>query len=263
VRLARGEHPQCHCFGRLSTGRIGVGTLVRNGALLVLVALIVAEGWGHPERLGPSRLVSPFTARDWFVPTVGVLLVAVVALQGWLLLKLMSRHGRLLVRIDKLEEALGFDEIPSEIGLSFGTEAPDFRLKGLHGETITLESLLAPGKPLMLMFTDPGCGPCATLMPDVARWQQEQAGAITLAIMTRGDSAINRATATEHGLVNVLIQEGREIADAYRSPGTPSAVLIGSDSTIRGRMVAGADAIRALIDGTGRETAAALAVYAT
>lgn len=247
VRLFRGEHPSCSCFGRLGTGRIGSGTLVRNGVLVVFAALVAVKGWGHAERLSPTAL----TRGDWIGFVIGVLLAAVV-IQGWLLVKLMRRHGRLLVRIDKFVDSLG----PTTAGtaLPVGTRAPDFRLTGAYGETAALGSLLAPGRPLLLMFTDPGCGPCATLMPDAARWQRELGASMTVALITRGDAATNRAKATEHGLVNVLIQDDHEVGTAYASPGTPSAVLIGTDGTILTALVAGAEAIRRLVEEATEQT---------
>jgi hypothetical protein len=45
-------------------------------------------------------------------------------------------------------------------GLPVGSAALEFSLSGVHGETITLEALRSSGKPVMLLFTDPGCSPC-------------------------------------------------------------------------------------------------------
>ena len=56
-------------------------------------------------------------------------------------------------------------------GLQVGTIAPDFALTDLRGETQTLQSLLSRGRPVVLEFADPVCGPCTRLLPAVARWQ--------------------------------------------------------------------------------------------
>ena len=53
VNLARGRRPDCHCFGQLHSEPIGAGTLVRNGVLAALAALLV---WQGPERVGPSTV---------------------------------------------------------------------------------------------------------------------------------------------------------------------------------------------------------------
>lgn len=248
IALARGRRPACNCFGSLGTDQIGTRTLVRNGLLIGLASLIAIAGAGHPERLGWGRFASTFDADGRTALAGGALLVALVVLQAWMLIKLMRRNGELLLRIDELEDVSGHDTVSRSMGLAPGSEAPDFRLGGVHGEMITLESLLAPERPVLLMFTDDGCGPCATLMPDVARWQQERASIVTIALITRGSSAVSRAKAAEHGLVNVLVQADREVADAYRSPGTPSAVLIGADGLIHHDIARGVDAIRTLVD---------------
>jgi thiol-disulfide isomerase/thioredoxin len=72
-------------------------------------------------------------------------------------------------------------------GLPVSSTAPDFSLSGLHGESLTLEVLRSSGKPLMMLFTDPGCGPCNALLPEVCRWQEEHANKLTLALISRGE----------------------------------------------------------------------------
>src|SRR4029079_1822099 len=44
--IARGEAPDCHCFGALHSERDGARTLARNGVLLAIAALATAAGPG-------------------------------------------------------------------------------------------------------------------------------------------------------------------------------------------------------------------------
>ena len=44
--LARGEAPDCHCFGQVHSAPAGRGTLVRNAVLAALAAIVVVEGPG-------------------------------------------------------------------------------------------------------------------------------------------------------------------------------------------------------------------------
>ncbi|MEZ4498173.1 MAG: redoxin domain-containing protein [Thermomicrobiales bacterium] len=81
-----------------------------------------------------------------------------------------------------------------------GTEAPAFSLKGIHGETMSLDALLAAEKPVLLVFSDPNCGPCGALMPEVAKWQQEHADHFLTAIISRGTPAANQEKARSTGL---------------------------------------------------------------
>src|SRR5262245_37996187 len=55
-------------------------------------------------------------------------------------------------------------------GLSVGTLAPAFALTGLDERMLTLEALRAAGKPVLLTFIDPNCGPCDALLPELAQW---------------------------------------------------------------------------------------------
>jgi peroxiredoxin len=98
-----------------------------------------------------------------------------------------------------------------------------------------------------LLFSDPDCGPCSTLLPEIGRWQREHAAKVVVALISRGTVEANRSKVTEHGLTHVLLQQDREVAQAYQASGTPSAVLIRRDGSIGSPLAQGADAIRALI----------------
>src|SRR5438552_369215 len=96
---------------------------------------------------------------------VGAMVVALLAVLGWIVLQILRQQGRLLVRIEALEALLATKGMAPEAdadtsGLSIGVVAPAFSLSGLHGEGLTLEALRAPGKPVLLVFSDPSCGPC-------------------------------------------------------------------------------------------------------
>src|SRR5207244_8291858 len=60
----------------------------------------------------------------------------------------------------------------------------------------------------------------------------------------------NRPKVSESSLTHVLLQDDREVAQAYQASGTPSAVLIRQDATIGSPLAQGADAIRALVANT-------------
>jgi thiol-disulfide isomerase/thioredoxin len=132
-------------------------------------------------------------------------------------------------------------------GLPIGTPAPEFRLDGVYGEAQTLDSLRASGKPVLLLFSAPTCGPCTALMPEIGQWQREYADQLTIAIIGQGEPAANRAKTAEHGLTNVLLQETNEVSQLYEAKGTPTGVLIKDDGTIGSAVAPGADAIRALV----------------
>jgi methylamine dehydrogenase accessory protein MauD len=252
VNLLRGRRPDCHCFGQLHSEPVGKGTIARNGVLVAVAGFIAVAG----------RTDSGASAVSWLGNignteplALGVALAgaAIIALQWWMLVNLFRQNGRLLVRVDALESAPvaaveAATPPPQPVhGLPVGTPAPAFSLSGLYGETMTLDALKAQGNPTLLLFTSPNCGPCAGLMPDVARWQREARDRLTVALVARGTPEENRAKAAEHGLSNVLIQAENEVGEDYRAPGTPSAVLVGSDGSIMLPMAVGMDPVRNLV----------------
>lgn len=252
--LSRGRQPECHCFGQLHSEPVGWPTLIRNLVLSAVAAFVIAFGRAAPS---PDVLNwwGALSTAERIGIVAGVVLLTLVVGEGWVILQMMTQHGRVLLRLEALEAHLAGGAPPSAApsattkvaGLPVGTSAPAFALPTLAGETMTLQALRALGKPVMLIFTDPGCGPCKALMPDVGQWQREHATKLVVALISRGTTEANRDKATEHKLTHILLQQDREIAQAYQAAGTPSAVLIGRDGTIASLLAQGADAIRTLL----------------
>jgi peroxiredoxin len=252
LNLALGRKPDCRCFGQLHSSPAGWQTLARNGLLAAFAGLLV---WNGNESASFVGELGALTTAQLTAGIAGVLLLALAA-QTWMLLNFARQNGRVLLRLDALERRLDAAGVPadpgvpveeSERGLPVGSLAPSFSLSGLHGETLTLDSLRIAGKPVVLIFTDPDCGPCNALMPEIGAWQRDYSGDLMFAILSRGTVEANRAKSAEHGLFNVLLQVDREVADAYEADGTPSAVIVDSDGTITSNVAGGADAMRALI----------------
>lgn len=246
LNLIRGRKPDCHCFGQIHSAPAGYSTLARNG-LFALVAGFVL--WRGSEGADPSVLgwLGSLSAGQLAVLSGGLVVLGLVAAQWVFLLGLFRQNGRLLLRIEALEGGLGLD-VPSgngsQAGLPPGAPASAFGLPGLDGEEVTLDALRAPGKPVVLIFTDPGCGPCKALLPEIAHWQREHAGEVTVALLTRGTPEENRS----HAVERVLLQEDWEVAEAYGADGTPSAVLVHPDGTVGSAVAAGSEAVAALVE---------------
>jgi peroxiredoxin/uncharacterized membrane protein YphA (DoxX/SURF4 family) len=261
--LSRGRKFDCHCFGQLTSSEIGPTTLIRNAALAVLAAFVAVSGFANDNvGLALTEVFQGLSAFEWVMLTIGVILLAALAGVSWLLVHLLGQNGRLLVRIDRIEAALEDadieiadddeddeeDEEEEEEGLAVGAPAPAFSLSGLYGETMTLDSLRAAEKPVLLLFTDPGCGPCNALMVDVGKWQRDLAEKLTIAVITRGSLEDNRKKAKQNSLTHVLMQNNNEVATAYQTYGTPTAVLVRPDGTIGSAAAGGAQEIRTLVE---------------
>jgi methylamine dehydrogenase accessory protein MauD len=242
--MARGEAPDCHCFGALHSEPAGPRALVRNGVLLAVAAAAIATG------PGPSAVAWAGDLRGTALALAIVAAVGGIAIaaQSAFLVALLRQNGRILKRLDALEsgaEPPAWDDAGA--GLPVGLPAPAFELPGLDGVPVKLEQLRAPGRPVLLLFTDPGCGPCNALLPEVRGWQRD----VTVAVISRGGADANRAKAEEHGIARVLLQNDRELATAYACPATPTAVLIDPAGRIAQPAAPGAEAIRALLATTG------------
>jgi len=267
VNLARGRKPECHCFGQLHSAPAGWKTLARNGVLAAVAGFVLWEG--YEGGAGPSALawLGALSTAQLLGLLGGVVVLALLAGQWWFLVHLLRQNGRLLVRLEAVEVSFATDGSvvgPSQNGthvrqeaegLPVGSEAPDFSLSGLHGETLTLNALRSSDKPVMLLFTDPGCGPCNALLPEVGRWQEEHAHKLTLALVSRGDPEENKTKAQEHGVTNVLLQKDWEVSASYEVRGTPSAVLIAPDGKVASPVAGGEEGIRALLSHAMEERA--------
>lgn len=253
VNIALGRRPQCHCFGQIHSEPIGWGTLVRNGVLAGLSAAVVFEARSQPGQSIYSALYG-MRPQQLFMGTFAVLTMAALATLSWLILHLFRQNGRLLLRIEALEANRAAGQFahqqmparPVPQGLPIGSKAIPFDLPKLGGRA-SLEGFLRDGKPLLLISTDPKCGPCNALMPDIAGWQKSLTAELNVVLLSHGRFADNRAKAAEFGLTNVVVEKDHKIAEKYQALGTPTGVLIRADGTIGSPAVSGADGIRQLV----------------
>ena len=217
--LARGDQPDCHCFGQIHSAPAGRATLARNGLLAAGAAVVVLYGSGPAV----DTWVSARSPSELVAIAACICALASVA-YAWSVRRDLQRLAR---DLETARKAAAF----RHGGLPVGYDAPVFALPDLQDERITLTSLLERGKPVLLMFMSPGCGPCAALMPRVHEWQQALSERLTIAVLSTGTAEQN-AVYEEHGLEHVLLQHGMEVADQFGVTGTPSAVFVSDDGKI-------------------------------
>ncbi|MFC8047697.1 MauE/DoxX family redox-associated membrane protein [Nocardia sp. NPDC057353] len=233
LRLLRaGERPACACFGA-SEQPIGRVTLVRNGILLALAAVVLLGAVRYPDV--PAIL----PADNTFGLTLFALLAAVLL---WLVGELRAVRRRL---DQQALTTLGAEGLPA------GAVAPEFELRPADpgAAAVTLADLLAAGRGVLLVFVHPGCELCAALARELPRWQRRVADTLTIVAVGNGDPAEHAAWGAEQqlGEIPVLVQQGNEAALRYRVRGTPSAVLIDREGRIAAPVGRGAMAVRELI----------------
>jgi peroxiredoxin len=227
--LRRGEAPDCHCFGQLHSKPASWTTVARN------VVLAIPAGYVTLAGPGPSlpSWVAGTDATDLWLIASGVLAILATTTSV-----LLWRENRRL-RSTNSRAATS----PRQIGAL----APQFSLPSASGRALNLQDLLADDRACVLTFVSPGCGPCAALLPELARWHDTVTERLALTLVTPAEAVQAEALARDHALTDVLIDEQATVMHAYGVWGTPSAILIASDGTVRSAPVAGHVAIEALI----------------
>jgi thiol-disulfide isomerase/thioredoxin/uncharacterized membrane protein YphA (DoxX/SURF4 family) len=244
--MARGEQPDCHCFGQLHSAPAGGLTLVRNVVLGAFAAVIAIAGPGPSAGAWLASLTA--NQRGWVI--AGTAAALLFAGQAYLIWQLLRRHGTVLARLHELETAA--PGVAS--GLAVGELAPGFDLPGLGGGRLSLEGLLSAGRRVLLVFTDPFCGPCQALLPRLAGWQDEHFEQLTVVLISSGAAQDNAPARDVHGLRHVALQTEREIEASYRVAGTPAAILVAADGRVASRPLFGAGQIAAAVEGIAAES---------
>jgi peroxiredoxin len=130
-------------------------------------------------------------------------------------------------------------------GLPAGTPAPDFTLPTLDGAEISLAAYR--GRRLLLVFSDPNCGPCNQLAPQLEQFHRRTA-AVEILMVSRGDREANRAKAQEHGLTfPTVLQKQWEVSREYAIFATPIAYWIDEHGITAEEVAVGVEPILALL----------------
>ena len=132
-------------------------------------------------------------------------------------------------------------------GLKAGTPAPNFRLPRLDGKELALEDYR--GQRVLLVFTDPDCGPCEQLAPHLERVHRERKD-LQVLMVSRQDAETNRQKVAKLGLTfPVVLQKNWEVSLRYAMFATPVGYLIDERGVLASDVAAGFDAILALAAG--------------
>jgi hypothetical protein len=238
--MSREEAVDCHCFGRLHSAPATARALIRNCALLAVAGLTTAGAFSDP---GPSatRWISRLSPLGVAGLAGGVLVLAVLAAQSWLIVELLRRNGRLLRRLDVVEKggSLG------AAGLPVGSPAP--RLSGdFTGRSeAPLHVVRSEERAAVLVFVEWGCAPCSQLLSELANGPRASAGP-KVTVIGPGPAATAAARQRTFNLREVIVDEGGAIAASYGVRSTPSAVGV-TDGAISSPLAEGAAAVRALL----------------
>ncbi len=267
-QMAKGNAPDCHCFGQIHSEPVSARSLIRNAIFAILAFFLVLQG---KENQGLSLLDSTdFNSEGSFMSLIlGFATVGLLAAVVFYLKKISEQQTQVIRRIEVLElisheggreverENLA---IPTE-GLPIGAVVPDFELPDINGKIVEFEHLLAKAKPMLFLFVSPNCNPCAALLPEIEAWQNDLKGRLDFVFISSGNAKENLDKFAGGTLKQILLQKERETAELFGAQWTPTAVLINTDGKIASRIAAGDKAIRELVEKIKTEDSSKELVY--
>lgn len=122
-------------------------------------------------------------------------------------------------------------------GPEVGLLAPDFSLKNLSGETVTLASL--QGKPVFLNFWATWCGPCRAEMPDLNHKYRKYGDRMHFLAINVGEAAhqVKEFLGANRLTFPVALDSDSSVARAYRINGIPTSLVLDSNGVVQGKRV--------------------------
>jgi peroxiredoxin len=131
-------------------------------------------------------------------------------------------------------------------GLKAGAVAPEFRLPRIDGGELTLNEVR--GRRVLLVFSDPECGPCEELAPRLEELHMRRRD-LQVVVVSRREIDANRAKAAKLGLsFPIVVQRQWEISREYGMFATPIGYLIDEEGIIVRDVAVGVEPILALAE---------------
>ena len=131
-------------------------------------------------------------------------------------------------------------------GLKAGAVAPEFRLPRVGGGELSLADLR--GRHVLLVFSDPNCGPCDELAPRLQELHLERPD-LQVLVISRRDAEATSAKAAALGLsFPMLMQQQWEISKEYGMFATPIGYLIDEQGIVVNDVAVGVEPILTLAD---------------
>ena len=122
--------------------------------------------------------------------------------------------------------AIGWFRAPS-----LPDEAPDFTLKNLEGQEVSLSDYR--GQWVVLNFWATWCGPCRTEIPAFSTFADENPDVVVLGVATDGDASTLKPAAEELGITYPVLVDSQGIsASLYKVNTIPTTVVVGPEGTV-------------------------------
>ena len=248
-QLAKGNAPDCHCFGQVKSEPVGAKTVIRNVILFGASVLLIAAG---PRNQGLSLTNMNPELIQLFAIIAGVALLGGILFH---LSKISDQQSQIIRRIEMMEliardgSSVERDDAGSpHDGLPIGAPFPIFELKDVNGSDFSTSSLNASGRPSLLLFVSPTCNPCKALVPQFDEWIGDFGDKVNVVLVSTGKPDENREKFGGGVEKTIVLQESRELAETVYARWTPSALYVDAKGRIASHVAAGDSSISELID---------------
>jgi hypothetical protein len=229
-QLVHGRRPACACFGALTASAISWKSVGRNLLLMLLaIALIVLPNGAIPVAMAA-------------MPTLIAVAWGLIS-AAWLLL-LTRQNGRLLVRLEQLEQrdAGGLAATQPAAGpLHVGEVVPPLGLRDANARSFDLDRVR--GTPTLLLFLDAACSHCRSLL---TRLRETTPTGSPAALIVISDSVALRADLPAD--ITLLVDPGWSTTTLFGLRGTPAAVMLDAEGVLAQGVVHGVSAVHAALN---------------
>ena len=162
---------------------------------------------------------------------------------------LVRPNGTIGTRLTEGQEAITtlveqITSVSQRVVLTPGQEAPSLALPDLDGDVLDLDAFR--GRPLLVLFWNPGCGFCAAMLDDLRAWDADPPpGSPRLLVVSQGTREANRTLGLRSP---VVVEEGALRSHmAYGVRATPSAILLDADGRVATGVARGVRAVTGLM----------------
>ncbi|HVE57620.1 MAG TPA: redoxin domain-containing protein [Pyrinomonadaceae bacterium] len=250
-QMAKGNAPDCHCFGAIHSEPVSKKSLIRNIIFAILAFFLAAQG-----AAGQGLSFTDLSGEMAIQLILGLATIGLLGAVVFYLKKISEQQTQIMRRIEILElvsheggtrEVERADAGDPHDSLPIGSIAPDFELPDLSGKLISFEHLLAKTKPLLFFFVSPTCNPCQALLPEIEEWQNELKDKVEFVFLSSGKAAENAEKFGGTSFKNILLQEDKEVSALFHAKWTPTAIFINSDGIVASHLSVGDEGIRDLV----------------
>ena len=256
VSFARGQSPDCRCFGQIHSEPVSWLTFGRNLLLVAVAGFVVVQGKDNPG-LSALNWLNDLKTAELITLILGIFITGLLAWICVFLSRMLKQQAEVLGGIESLRVALSEDgeilpvqhkeaTLPED-GLPVGAKAPKFSLATVDGDEMSLDDLLEPGKFVLLLFAGPNCWGCKVLLPMVRAWERDYSDRLTICILSNGNLSESQDKMSRYEVSYLLMDERSKVADEYQAKWTPAAILIHPDGRIASQNTYGDDPIREMV----------------